>query len=120
MPADDLLDELVAHHVEFAVDHRALIAVHFRDLFQASDDDQKRVRRLQREYVEIWVDAVLQANGDIQAPVARAAIHAVLGLINSTPYSPRVRRSDLLGLLQVMAEAALAGVADLSDEDEPD
>lgn len=114
---DALLDELVAHHVEFAVDHRALIAVHFRDLVQANDDDQRRVRRLQREYVEIWVDAVLQENPEVGTAGARAAVHAGLGLINSTPFSPRMRRSELVALLQAMAIGAFTGVADLEAED---
>ena len=55
-----LLDELISMHVDFAVDHRALISVHFRDLLQASPDDQRKVRRLQREYVEVWVDALVE------------------------------------------------------------
>ncbi|MFZ9629840.1 MAG: TetR/AcrR family transcriptional regulator [Ilumatobacteraceae bacterium] len=103
-----LLDELIAMHVDFAVDHRALISVHFRDLLQASPEDQRRVRRLQREYVEVWVDALVERHDDIAPAVARAAVHAGLGLINSTPFSPRARRADMVTMLRSMASAALA------------
>lgn len=107
-PAMRLLDDLIEMHVDFSVDHRALISVHFRDLLLSSADDQRRVRSLQRQYVEIWVDALLVRQPELPVPLARAAIHAVLGLINSTPFSPRARRADMVPLLRTMATAAIA------------
>lgn len=118
--AEQLLDELIVRHVDFAVDHRALIAVHFRDLLQASDDDQRRVRRLQREYVEIWVDALQAKNPELATPVARAAVHAGLGLINSTPFSPRARRADLVELLRSMAAASFLAATQVTVESDGD
>ncbi len=109
-PAVRLLDDLIEMHVDFAVDHRALISVHFRDLPQASAEDQQKVRRLQRQYVEIWVDALLVRHPELTVPVARAAVHAGLGLINSTPFSPRLRRADLVELLRAMARAGFAAI----------
>jgi AcrR family transcriptional regulator len=103
-----LLDDLIEMHVDFAVDHRALISVHFRDLLQASDDDQRKVRRLQREYVEIWVEALVERSDHLPAPVARSIVHAALGLINSTPFSSRVRRDDMVSVLRMMASAGVA------------
>jgi AcrR family transcriptional regulator len=111
-PATRLLDDLIEMHVDFAVDHRALISVHFRDLLEASADDQRRVRALQRQYVEIWVDALLVRQPEMSVPVARAAIHAALGLINSTPFSPRARRADMVPLLRAMAAAGIAAAPD--------
>ena len=75
-------------------------------LFRSSPDDQRKVRRLQREYVEIWVDALVERHDDMAPAVARAAVHAGLGLINSTPFSPRARRADLVTMLRSMARAA--------------
>ena len=109
------LDELIAMHVEFALDDRALITVHFRDLVHASDADQRRVRELQHDYVDIWVDALLAETPDLEPRTARAAVHAALGLINSTPFSGRLRRDDMVVLLRTMAVAALrAGAHALS------
>jgi hypothetical protein len=39
----------------------------------------------------------------------RAAVHAVLGLINSTPFSGRLRRDAHVSLLRAMASGAIAG-----------
>jgi AcrR family transcriptional regulator len=117
-PAMRLLDDLIEMHVDFAVDHRALISVHFRDLLQASPDDQRRVRGFQRQYVEIWVDALLVRNPELSVPVARAAIHAGLGLINSTPFSPRTRRADMVPLLRAMAAAGIAACPTATEEEE--
>lgn len=115
-----LLDELIAMHVDFAVDHRALISVHFRDLLQASPDDQRKVRRFQREYVEIWVEALLGRAPDLQPAVARAGVHGVLGLINSTPFSPRARRADLVSMLRAMAVAGLDAASTQASEENDD
>lgn len=113
-PAERLLDDLIEMQVSFAVDHRALISVHFRDLLHTSADDQRRVRTLQREYVEIWVEALVVRHPELPLGVARPAVHAALGLVNSTPFSPRARRSDLVSMLRDMAHAALAAVGGAS------
>ncbi|MGD9997040.1 MAG: TetR/AcrR family transcriptional regulator [Ilumatobacteraceae bacterium] len=110
VPRDQLLDELIAIHVDFAVDHRALISVEYRDLNEASPDDQDRVRLLQRQYVEIWVDALIDQRPGLTPAIARPAVYAVLGLISSTPFSPRVDRVDMVRLLRGMAAAAFEAV----------
>lgn len=109
-PAASLLDDLIGMHVDFAVDRRALITVHFRDLPQASRPDQHRVRLLQRQYAEIWVDALIMRKSELTPAVARPAVHAVFGLINSTPFSKRTRRADMVALLRAMAVGAFAAV----------
>ncbi len=104
----EALDPIIAMHVDFAVDNRSLITVHFRDLVQARKDDQRRVRDLQGAYVDIWVDIVIAQHGTaLDAKEVRAAVHAVLGLINSTPFSGRIRRDALVSLLQTMAAGSI-------------
>ncbi len=104
----EALDPIIAMHVDFAVDNRSLITVHFRDLVQARKDDQRRVRDLQGAYVDIWVDIVIAQHGTaLDAKEVRAAVHAVLGLINSTPFSGRIRRDALVSLLQTMAVGSI-------------
>jgi AcrR family transcriptional regulator len=110
------LDPIIAMHVDFAVDNRSLITVHFRDLVQARKDDQRRVKDLQSAYVDIWVDIVAAhhiASKDISVldtKEVRAAVHAVLGLINSTPFSGRLRRDAHVSLLRTMASSAITGL----------
>src|SRR5690606_380597 len=111
---DRLLTELITMHVDFAVDHRALILVHLRDLNQAHPDDQRRGRPLHRQYTEIWVDALLDHVPGLSVDVARPAVHGVLGLINSTPFSPRADRDEMVRMLHTMATAALTSVGALA------
>ncbi len=103
---DAVLAALVAWHVEFALTEPALITVQFRDLASLGDDDRHTVRRLQRRYVELWVEAIRAAVGADEAH-ARSAAHTVFGLINSTPHSARLGREEMAALLQRMALAAL-------------
>jgi AcrR family transcriptional regulator len=106
----EALDPIIAMHVDFAVDNRSLITVHFRDLVQARKADQRRVKELQGAYVDIWVDIVdAQHIAVLDTKEVRAAVHAVLGLINSTPFSGRLRRDAHVSLLRTMSAAALAG-----------
>ncbi len=106
----DALEPIIAMHVDFAVDNRSLITVHFRDLVQARKGDQRRVKDLQGAYVDIWVDIVAAQHATaLDAKEVRAAVHAVLALINSTPFSGRLRRDAHVSLLQTMAAGAIAG-----------
>jgi len=110
LPPDERLAGLIANHVDFAVDHRALISVEYRDLNEARPDDQDRVRSLQRQYVDIWVDALVDRHPGLTKAAARPAVFAVLGLINSTPFSPCTGRVEMVRLLRGMASAALEAV----------
>src|SRR5690348_2952330 len=77
------LDALVRGHIDFALDDQDLITLHDRELLHLKDEDRRRVRRLQRSYVELWVDVVRRAfpepSGLASEPGARAAVHAVFG-----------------------------------------
>ena len=105
---DDVLERLVAFHAEFAVDDRSLITVHFRDLVHATDADRARVRTLQARYVALWADVLRQRWPGLERRTAQAAVHATFGLINSTPFSTRLPRAEMLRLLTTMAMAALS------------
>ena len=107
----DLLERLILFHCEFAVDNRSLIAVHFRDLIHATAADQRRVRRLQASYATLWVDAVLARSDGVDPRIARAAVHATFGLMNSTPFSSTLPRARMIDLLSAMAESALITAA---------
>lgn len=104
----DVLERLIDFHAEFAVDDRSLITVHFRDLVHASESDQARVRHLQARYVGLWTDALQRRSPDLGRRTAQAAVHAAFGLLNSTPFSTRLPRDDMLRVLTAMAAAALA------------
>ncbi|MGW0662137.1 TetR/AcrR family transcriptional regulator [Streptodolium elevatio] len=119
----DRLDALITRHVDFALAEPALIVLHDRDLASLPEADQRKVRRLQRAYVEIWVGVVVDAypgfTRDSQPATeaqARASVHAVFGLLNSTPHSaaaghrgPRPPGPDTMAaLLRTLALGAFA------------
>lgn len=87
-PADPevLLAALIDGHIDFALDDRPLITLHDRELDRLRDTDRKLVRQLQRQYVELWVTAVRELHPEVAESEARAAVHAVFGLLNSTPH----------------------------------
>ncbi|MFI1165227.1 TetR/AcrR family transcriptional regulator [Streptomyces sp. NPDC020801] len=109
---DAVLDSLIEGHIDFALDDRPLITLHDRELDRLRDSDRKLVRQLQRQYVELWVEVVRQVHPDLAEPAARAAVHSVFGLLNSTPHLGRPGslpgRAATAALLHRMARGAFA------------
>lgn len=106
------LHSLVQFHVDFALANPDVIRVQDRDLDSLTDEDRHRVRALQREYVEVWVQVLAHLNPDVSTHDLRVRAHAAFGLINSTPHSMRphgigVSSSGLRGILEHMAMSAL-------------
>jgi AcrR family transcriptional regulator len=81
-----VLSSLIDGHIDFALDDRPLITLHDRELDRLRDSDRKLVRQLQRQYVELWVGVVRELYPDVPEAQARGAVHAVFGLLNSTPH----------------------------------
>ena len=101
------LRALVAFQVDFALDNPALITVQDRDLGALSPTDARRVRQLQRRYVEEWVAVLQRLHPGAGTAACRARAHAVFGLINSTPHSAgRLARPAMAALLTEMALSA--------------
>jgi AcrR family transcriptional regulator len=102
------LSALIDRHVEFAITYPDLIRVHERDFGNLEDDDARQVRRLQRRYVELWVDQIQQVRPDETAETARTTAHAVFGLLNSTPrLRSSQRRHEIAALMLDLAERVL-------------
>lgn len=118
------LASLIDGHIDFALDDRPLITLHDRELDRLRDSDRKLVRQLQRQYVELWVGVVREIHRDVPEPVARGAVHAVFGLLNSTPHlSPdgrgTPRRAVAETLLRRLAHGAFAALGEEDGETLP-
>jgi AcrR family transcriptional regulator len=100
---------LVAFHVDFALAESDVIRVQDRDLGTLHEKDRRQVRRLQRRYAELWVDAVRQVDPALPDKVARMRVQSTFGLMNSTPYV--AARSSLRGELIATALRALDATA---------
>jgi AcrR family transcriptional regulator len=109
--ADDpgqVLTELVEFHVDFALQHPQLITVQDRDLANLPVQVRRKVRALQRAYLQIWVDTLRKRIPELSVEAARIAAHGAFGMLNSTPHSatgsnPR----QVAALLHRMVIAAL-------------
>lgn len=111
--APEQLTALIRFHVDFALTDADVIRVQDRDLASLSEDDRHRVRRLQREYVEVWIAVLRRLHPARSEQELRVRAHAVFGLINSTPHSVRGVRGApgepaVRAILQEMAAAALS------------
>lgn len=102
---DALLAALVDFQADFALREPELIVVQDRDLANLPPTAQRRVRSLQRTYVEIWVDALCRRHPGLGAADARVAAHGVFGLLNSTPHAGRTPAAS--ARLRRMAISAL-------------
>lgn len=109
---EDALDALIAGHIDFALDDRPLITLHDRELDRLREADRRQVRKLQRQYVELWVAAVRDVYPRLTVLEARVSVHTVFGLLNSTPHlsgpASLPDRATTAGLLHRLARGALA------------
>jgi AcrR family transcriptional regulator len=102
------LESLVEFHVAFALANPAVIALHLHELDRLPDEPRRQIRRLQRMYVEVWVEVLTALRSDLPAPEARVLAHAAFGLMNSTPFlGGEVDRERRAHLLQAATLAAL-------------
>jgi AcrR family transcriptional regulator len=98
----EALERLVDRHLAFSLSEPDLIRVQDRDLASLAQADAHTVRRLQRSYVELWVDQLVPGVSRVEA---RARAHAVFGLLNSTPHLEDA--ATHAPVLKAMALAAL-------------
>ncbi|MFF7292460.1 TetR/AcrR family transcriptional regulator [Microbacterium sp. NPDC008134] len=108
---EERMHALIRFHVDFALRNAAVIQVQDRDVVHLADDDRADVRRLQRDYIELWIDTLTPLH-PADRDELRLRVQACFGLINSTPHSTRAaaRRHAATGdVLVRMAAAALRG-----------
>ena len=101
---------LVDFHVDFALDNPAVIALHLHELDRLPEEPRREIRRLQRLYVEEWVQALTALRPELADGEARVLAHAAFGLMNSTPFlGGEVDRDRRAELLRAATLAALPG-----------
>ncbi|WP_431815875.1 TetR/AcrR family transcriptional regulator [Gordonia jacobaea] len=112
----ETLEALIHFHIDVLVTKPDLIVVQDRDLHNLTPEANHEVRSLQRRYVEQWVDVLLalmtERGATLARPEARVRVHAMFGLLNSSPRLPSLDSARLRTVLTAMATAALecAGV----------
>ena len=111
--AETALDTLLRWHIGFALRHPDLITVQNRELANVPAPARRQIRRLQRLYVEEWVTVLSELAPHAPQARLRTAVHAMFGLLNSTPYSAsELPANSMAGLLHTMARAALTAAGE--------
>jgi AcrR family transcriptional regulator len=103
-----VLRGLIDLHVDFALTEPELILIDDRDRSHLAPAVLDRMLGIQRRYVAIWIKAVGEATPSGDAAIDRIRVHAVFGLINSTPRaSRRAARNVTQAVVREMALASL-------------
>jgi AcrR family transcriptional regulator len=106
------LDALLRWHIDFALTQPELISVQNRELDNVPEPARRQIRRLQRLYVEEWVTTASELFPGAAQARLRTAVHAMFGLLNSTPHSATELPAEATAeLLRAMARGALAAAA---------
>jgi AcrR family transcriptional regulator len=108
------LHSLVTFHLDFALAERDVIRIQDRELANLPAEVNRRVRRLQRQYLNGWSAIVARQRPDLNAADLEVAMHAVFGILNSTPYSARRDGADVRGILGSAALHILLGCTDVA------
>lgn len=97
------LSALVDDHVRVAIDDRSVLAVYHREVHNLPEDDRRRLRRMQRHYIEDWVHVLAPLRPDLADGELRLAVHAAIGAIQSTLFFRSgldpLRLTELLGAM---------------------
>lgn len=108
----ETLDELISFHVDFATTEPDIILLQDRELSSLPSDANRKVRRLQREYLREWEKVLLAIHPEFGEAESQTRLLATIGLLNSTPHSVRGAGtrgggSQASAILAAMAHAAL-------------
>ncbi len=100
----ECLSMLVRDHIEVALTDRDALAVYHREVRTLPEDERRRLSRLQRHYIEEWVQLLAPLRPDLADGEVRLAVHAAIGAIQSTLFF----RSGLAAerLTELLAEMA--------------
>lgn len=104
------LDALLDFHVGFALDHPAVITLHLHELDRLPAEPRREIRRLQRLYVEEWVEVLCRLRPELKRAEARVLAHSAFGLMNSTPFiGTEIEQDRRAELLRTATRSALLG-----------
>ncbi len=68
-------------YIDFAVDDRDLMGVYAADVGALEAEDQRRLRRLQRDHVDDWVELLGRVRPDLEPRSRRFLVHAGLNVV---------------------------------------
>jgi AcrR family transcriptional regulator len=103
--------ELVRHHVRVAIEDRRILQVYHFEARCLPAEDQRLLRRAQRDYIEEWVAVLTPLRPGLTDGEARALVHAAIGGVQSVLFHHSGLSPDRLTALLRGAAHACLGVA---------
>ncbi|MCU1478090.1 MAG: TetR/AcrR family transcriptional regulator [Subtercola sp.] len=104
----ETLRDLISFHADFAVNERDVIRIQDRELASLPTESNHHVRQLQRRYLRGWQEIAARLRPDLDDANLEVRMHALFGILNSTPYNARL--DDSTDVRAVLTETALAAV----------
>lgn len=108
LPDLETLRNLVAFHADFATSAPDVIRLQDRELANLPIESNRQVREIQRRYLDGWRAIVARLRPEWSDADLEVRMHAVFGVLNSTPYSAEA--GDATNVRRVLADAALAAL----------
>ncbi|MEU9330828.1 TetR/AcrR family transcriptional regulator [Streptomyces canus] len=90
VPAD-ALRLLVLRYTQFALAHRYLVTLTITETEHLPDDERRRTRQTQRDYVEEWLYLMRSVHPAMSQAEARVRVQAVFSIVNDVVRTPRLR-----------------------------
>ncbi len=104
----EILDQLMADQIQFTLTKRTLIQVYLQEIHSLPEQDQHRLRRKQRGYIDEWAKLLMISRPRITNDEARSLVHAAVSAIQSVVhYNSHLEQERLRGLMLCAAEAVL-------------
>lgn len=102
------IGDYVVAHVDWAVHNADLVILWHQERRNLPEDDWNRQRRIQRNYLARWVDALVEERPELDETEAWVMIRAVVGMIHSIGhYENILDRAKLREVLASMSMNAL-------------
>jgi AcrR family transcriptional regulator len=99
---------LVARQIDFSLDDGDMVALYRREIGMLPADEGRRLRRMQRRYLEEWTATLGELRPELNDAEARALVHTAIGAIQSVvTYDSGLPRGELVTLLTRAAHLCL-------------
>lgn len=96
----EVLAALIDGQLRIAIDDRDVLLTYLREMSTVPREDFRRLRRMQRIYLEEWVHLVLGLRPELPESDVRALVHATISVLHSAAHYesslPTQRLTELL------------------------
>ena len=106
----EALTALVRHLVRVTIADRPLMSVYRGETHNLDEEDLRKLRRMQRHYIEEWVSVVAPLRPDLADAEVRMTVHAAIGAIHSILFHNSGLSPERLAELLAAAAHACLGV----------